>query len=308
MKRLDLYDKKLLHHLNRNSRGAYSHFSKLVKLPKTTVRYRIDKLITDGYLHNCYALVNKSTFGYRYYATFLEYNLMDVDEEAKLVNYIKNHASTMMYYQVQGKYAFVFVSTHRNTGAYFKFFREFMERFGEYIVHKTVQRIARLMFTHSNLFHGDDIQSVRVRLIDTPRIKVDALDLKILELLQEDSRVRIVDIATHCGVEKTKALYRLRRLEKNDVIVKYTTRYNIAKVSYFSQLLLISIKKISAVKNIIAFFTEYGHCDFAFRIIGEYDLMLQVYAKDPAEFRLLIKNFRSTFSAAYLDLVVLQLI
>lgn len=53
---------------------------------------------------------------------------------------------------------------------------------------------------------------------------LDATDLKILDLLQQDARVSNAEIARQVGLVPSAVLERVRRLEKQGVIESYTTR------------------------------------------------------------------------------------
>lgn len=53
---------------------------------------------------------------------------------------------------------------------------------------------------------------------------LDALDRRLLTLLQADARSSTADLARRLGVARTTVLARLARLERNGVVVGYTVR------------------------------------------------------------------------------------
>jgi Lrp/AsnC family leucine-responsive transcriptional regulator len=53
---------------------------------------------------------------------------------------------------------------------------------------------------------------------------LDAIDLKILDLLQQDARTANAEIARQVGLVPSAVLERIRRLEKQGVIESYTAR------------------------------------------------------------------------------------
>jgi DNA-binding Lrp family transcriptional regulator len=55
-------------------------------------------------------------------------------------------------------------------------------------------------------------------------VTLDALDRRLLALLQADARTPAADLARRLGVARTTVLSRLSRLEKNGVITGYTVR------------------------------------------------------------------------------------
>ena len=54
--------------------------------------------------------------------------------------------------------------------------------------------------------------------------RLDAFDLKMLRLLQDEGRLPIVDLAEQVGLSATPTLRRLRRLEREGVITGYGAR------------------------------------------------------------------------------------
>ena len=53
-------------------------------------------------------------------------------------------------------------------------------------------------------------------------VDIDEIDRKIIGLLIEDSRRKLKDIAHICGISSTAVQNRIRKLEQNGIIVKYT--------------------------------------------------------------------------------------
>jgi len=79
-------------------------------------------------------------------------------------------------------------------------------------------------------------------------IKLDDLDLKIIYLLREDSRLRISDIAKALDLSRPTVYSRIKRLEESGVIKGYTIKLD-KKIEYGANLviLLIRTKDISKI-------------------------------------------------------------
>jgi Lrp/AsnC family leucine-responsive transcriptional regulator len=57
-------------------------------------------------------------------------------------------------------------------------------------------------------------------------IQLDVLDLKIIEILKENSKLSYKEIADKIGLSTTPTYERIKRLEKNNIILKYTIHEN----------------------------------------------------------------------------------
>ena len=57
-------------------------------------------------------------------------------------------------------------------------------------------------------------------------LKLDATDKRLLELLQEDAKINVKELAARLNMTKTPVYERIRRLEKEGVISKYVAVVN----------------------------------------------------------------------------------
>jgi Lrp/AsnC family transcriptional regulator len=61
--------------------------------------------------------------------------------------------------------------------------------------------------------------------------KLDAIDRRILELLQEDAKVNIKEVAAQLNMTKTPIYERIKRYDQEEIIDKYVAVLNREKVS-----------------------------------------------------------------------------
>src|SRR3989344_8428605 len=102
-------------------------------------------------------------------------------------------------------------------------------------------------------------------------MEIDATDKKILNVLSSDSRLSFREIAKNVGVSVATALHRVRHLEKEKVIRKYTAAIDYEKVGYDVGVLihvrvskgrLIDVeKKIATDPHVIALYDTTGAFD-----------------------------------------------
>ena len=63
------------------------------------------------------------------------------------------------------------------------------------------------------------------------RFRLDAIDLRILSCLQEDARITNLELATLVGLSPSPCLQRVKRLEREGVIVDYRARIDMTKIA-----------------------------------------------------------------------------
>jgi Lrp/AsnC family transcriptional regulator, leucine-responsive regulatory protein len=112
---------------------------------------------------------------------------------------------------------------------------------------------------------------------------MDEIDIKILNLLQENSKRNTKEIAEKIGLSVTPTFERIRKLEKQGVIQKYMAILDPSKVNkslvVFCQvtLALHSRETIDHFKKQTSELPEVVSC---FHISGNYDFLLKIYVAD----------------------------
>ncbi|NJB70104.1 Lrp/AsnC family leucine-responsive transcriptional regulator [Saonia flava] len=119
-------------------------------------------------------------------------------------------------------------------------------------------------------------------------LKLDELDLKLLGLLQADSKKTTKEYAHRLGLSTTAVYERIKRLEKNNVIDKYVALVNKKAVNK-SFLVLCHVKLVQHIKEFVLQFErqvqqleEVTEC---FHISGDYDYILKINVSDMEAYR-----------------------
>ncbi len=119
-------------------------------------------------------------------------------------------------------------------------------------------------------------------------MKFDAVDAKLLALLQEDCKKTTKEYANHLNLSVTAVYERIKRLEKHGAIEKYVALVNKKQINkaftVFCQVKLTkhSIDYISSFEREVIKFTEISEC---MHISGDYDYLLKINVSDMEEYR-----------------------
>jgi DNA-binding Lrp family transcriptional regulator len=112
---------------------------------------------------------------------------------------------------------------------------------------------------------------------------LDAVDVRILELLQQDASLSIAEIAERVGLSSSPAWRRIERLKKAGVIVKQVTLLDQEKLGLTFEvfatvkLQLPSRENLDRFEAAIASFPEVVECA---TVTGAVDYMLRVVTRD----------------------------
>lgn len=110
-------------------------------------------------------------------------------------------------------------------------------------------------------------------------MKIDGLDKKILDILQEDARITNLELANRVGISPPATLERVKRLEKNGVIKKYVALVDPAKVSKGTFALVSVALMIHQIPSIDSFTKQINKLEEVlecYHITGSDDFMLKI--------------------------------
>jgi len=124
-------------------------------------------------------------------------------------------------------------------------------------------------------------------------ILLDLIDKQIVNLLQQNSKANIKEIALKIGLTQTPTYERIKRLEKSGVIQQYVAVLNKEKIGFnvevFCQVTLLVHSKelITKFEKAINKIDEVIEC---FHVAGNYDYLLKIIVKDMKSYQLFLKN------------------
>ncbi len=119
-------------------------------------------------------------------------------------------------------------------------------------------------------------------------IKYDAIDQRILEILQKDGRITNAQLSKDIGLSPAPTLERVRKLEQTGVIKSFHANLDAFTLGLgISTFLLVSLKghKKEFIEPFIQKIHEVDQVVECHHITGEGDFMLKVVATDIAAYR-----------------------
>jgi len=137
------------------------------------------------------------------------------------------------------------------------------------------------------------------------RVKLDAKDKKILEQLQLNARQSIAQIAKKTSLPRDVVVYRIKKLEKSNVIRRHHTSLNPSKLGYplyayvtFACYNLEPKQEEAFIKYLVA----QQNTVYVAKTSGNYDFTIGVCARDYREYDSIITEIRRRFTRVIKDI------
>lgn len=128
-------------------------------------------------------------------------------------------------------------------------------------------------------------------------VKLDAIDRKILEILQTEGRIANNELANRIGLTTTPTLERVRRLEREGVIEGYKARINKPAVekglTVFATVVL-SVHQLNLLEEFTTAVQSIPEILACYNTTGEGDFLLHIVVKDTEEYERLLRTKLTT--------------
>ena len=122
---------------------------------------------------------------------------------------------------------------------------------------------------------------------------IDQTDLKILELLQQDSKMKMKAIADAIGMTITPVYERIKKMERDGIIEGYSVRVDPRKLGYQLVAYCSVTLKEHSQKNLKQFesgvqqLSQVLECN---HMSGSFDYLLKILVKDMEDYQLFISD------------------
>ena len=121
--------------------------------------------------------------------------------------------------------------------------------------------------------------------------KFDKIDLKILKILQENSKITNLDLSKKIGLSPAPTLERVKKLEQTEIIKSYHAKVDAAKLGLnVRTFVLVSLawQKENALENFIKKIKEVAEIVECYIITGDADFLLKIVCKDLHDYEQLL--------------------
>ena len=298
---LDLKDRKILYELDLNARQSDSEIAKKVGLTRDSVRYRINKLVENGYIHYFMTLLNSMKLGYDWYRTFFKFQNLTIEKETEIIDYLKERASWIS--KVEGVWDLntgIFV---KNVYQYRDLISEFLLKYSSFIERYDLSIVTREWSYHRDYLLNKKQKTSKPILMGFDSQKqykietIDETDYKILETILKNARMKTIDIARDIKTTEMVVRYRLKNLMKNGIIIGFKPFLNVHKLGYTYFKLHLTLQNITPEKkkSIVSYVHQHPNTIHMTELVGGADLETEFQVKTNEEFYTHVQDLRLKF-------------
>lgn len=295
---LDLKDKKLIYWLDQDSRATNKHLGKKVGLTEQAIGYKLKRLQEREVIKKFVTFINTLSLGYQHYKVFIKLHNTTEEIEKNIIKDLVNNPNVRWVVSASGKYDISFSVLSKTPLEFTKIYQGIETKFGKYIIEKNIAvNVSSPGFTRDWLINKNESKKLEYKASEEIQ-ELDEIDKKILKAISQNSRKNIVSIAKEINSTLDIVKYRLKKLKQNKVISGFTIQLDLEKLSYEYYSVFFNIHNFSEEleRKIISFAHFHPNILFVVKVIGNYDIQLELEVKNYAELEENLKEFRHQFS------------
>jgi len=300
--KIDKYNRKILYHLDINSRATLGELSKKVRLSKNAIRHRINNLIKKGIIKQFYTIINTKKLGYTYFKVYFKLQNTTDQIEKRIINYFTDKSPSLWVNTWDGRYDLMVGILSKNINEFYEILNKSINKFSNYFQSHDIFIVIYAPHFKKNYLLEEKTQETKKieEFGGKPEIiKIDERDRKILKILSTNSRIPITELAdkTNSTIDITR--YRLKKLQNNKIIQGFRILINYSKLDYQLYKVLITTQNSNEniEKDIINYCSlQQNIADIIIKGIGPWNIELQIDAKDNQEFHKIFKDFKNKFN------------
>jgi Lrp/AsnC family transcriptional regulator for asnA, asnC and gidA len=298
MQDLDSKDYKILYHLFLNSRESLSMIGKKVGLPKTVVKYRIDRLVNENIIQNFSTMIDIFKLGYIVYRLNFVFQYASPEKENEIINYFINYNNTWSASSSKGRYDFTTTILVRNPNEFYAFYEETLKRYRYYLKEIDFSQLyEKFGYKHATLFTElppTDEKAYEYKYTGQI-VEIDSVDYQILYLLAKNSRIPSIEIAKKNKMTSTTIINRINKLVKLGIIQRYSITIDTNKLGYKPFNVNLSLRNYDKKNHIISYLNNIPFIHEIHKSIGGCDLEITLYATNFEHFYRVMEDLRKKF-------------
>ncbi len=306
---LDFKSRKILYELDINARRSCSQIGKKVGLSKDTVNSKIKKMEGLGIIKGYYTVLNISKLGYLDFRVFLKLYNASPKKEEEIINYLIKHPQVGWLVSVNGNWNLNMLVWAKSVYEYKKFWNEFMERYGDFVLKNWVSVITQLIHYKKSFLVDGERNNFEPEISGGESVcNLDNTDIKILQILSVDSRIPLLEISKKLNLSSKTVDYRMRKMIKDKVILSFRALLNLELLglNYYKVHFTLRHHDKERYEKLLSYAKFNSNIMLANLNVGGADFEIEIYAYNPEQFQSILNEIKIKFSDLIIDAESMQ--
>ncbi len=302
MEKLDLIDRKILYHLDLNSRQSFSQIGKKIGINKDIVTRRVKKFLEKGII-KFITCTNEYKLGFFYIRFCFTYQYVTPEIKNKIIEYFVKNKNSVFVHESEGYFDLIVIMAIKNAPVFYPIWYNIFSKYRDYFSNLVVTIYCEIT-EYKYTFLLDEIENKKEdkiwfkRYDDGKFVTLDDLDYNILKLISNNARMPTIDIAKKLNTSTDTIQKRIKKLIKSGVILGFRIAIDYSKIGYNLYRLQIFLKDPTQIQKIINYIELNPNIIRRILSLGNVDIEFLFFLKNLNELNAIITDLTSKFPGA----------
>jgi DNA-binding Lrp family transcriptional regulator len=303
MIKLDVKDRKILSELDMDARQQLSTIAKKVRLSREVVSYRIKQLEKKGIIEGYYTAIDTSKLGYLYCRMLFKYRNISPEIERNLLNYCKASDSINWVSLNNGRWDITLVFLAKSLEDIENVYDEINIKFGKYLQDPYMSIAFKIYHFKNNYLYNDKDTKFEILGERNKNIEMDKMDEKILDILSDNARLSLLDIAVKLRSTPKLIKQRINKLVKDKVILAFRIKINNRLLGYDHYKVFLNLQNLTKenLNKLITYFRLEPEVTYVTKPMGQHSLEFEAMFKSANDLHEFLKRMSFKFSSVVVN-------
>ncbi|MDO8480203.1 MAG: winged helix-turn-helix transcriptional regulator [Nanoarchaeota archaeon] len=291
---MDKTYKKLLYELHWNARQTYSQLAKKIGVSKQVARYRAEQLAKNGVLKSTHAVIDWRKLGYDALRIYVKWQNISPETEKEIYAFLREDPLFMWTVKFEGEIDIAFYVWVKEIPEFSKRWFSFLARYRKHILRYEVYESVE-MIHYPMKFLVEKPSRAELVIGRGGKADYDAKDYEVLRALTEDARMPVTAIAKRVGLTPKGAIYRIRQLEQEGIVIGYYALIDAEKIGVEFYKIDFYLNDLSRLSEMEEYAKQHKNVVYRMRTIGGPDLEIEIAVANASEMKKVTEEFRKRF-------------
>ena len=298
---LDKRDKKLLSYFYHNYRSPLTKIAKQCSLSREQVEYRLHRYEKERVIKKYITIFNYPSFGFKEFIV-VWFKLRDFDKDVLKKELLKMEIVTSVGDTVPNNGIFANFVVKDKTD-FEKMFYLFLHKHKESIKSYNIFMCTNLIFYPLKILGNPKEEIIYEVLNPASEMNVDKKDVSILKELQNNGRIKIIDIAKKTNLSSELIIYKLKQLFTKKIILGTRIQFDMDKLGFHLATLKVNFRNLSdeMKKRIMLFCKNNDFINALSFGISDYNCLIQIFYSNEKDLRDTLNKLNQTFNEEIID-------
>ena len=294
--KLDLTDRKILAELDKNCRIHNSILAKKVNKSREAVKYRIQQLQKNGIIQEFITSIDPNKLGYFMFKVYLKLENIP-DEREKFFDELKRNKDIYWIGISDGVFDCVFAMLSKSITEYYEKINSLLSKWDYLVISKVLGTMVGTWQFNKKFFLDDkngEFVNFGSNMINN---EIDGLDYKILNILVNDARIPLMELARRVKSTIEIVRGRIKKLEEKKIILNYRIAVDFNKLGLEFFKAIIYFRKLSEKdeKSLFEWMRTHPNSLYYIRSLAPWEVEFEFAVESYQHFNSIINDLRKKF-------------